>query len=151
MSRITSSVQHMLGTAGIGLVLSAGAILPAAAQQAEQSVAQSAEAHTAPAPDSLTVTRDPVTGQLRAATAAEQASMRAAAPATRARIRVAAPRVQQKFHASGAGGARLTDSMLNSAIAVRAPDGTIATGHSVEEATAKAQSRANVAPNPVTE
>jgi hypothetical protein len=137
-----SHSQFSLQRAALGLLLSAAAIVPAAAQQA----------------DSLTVTRDPATGQLRAATAAEQATMRAAAQSqfqSRARIRVAAPRVQQKVHASGARGVRVTDEMLSSSVAVRAPDGHVEVAHTPEEAAALARSRteaqSHVAPNPVTE
>jgi hypothetical protein len=152
MSRSLFSFRRVLGTAGVGLVLSAAAV-PASAQQAAPQAAPQAEPQAAPAGDALTVTRDPVSGELRAATAAEQASLRAASQVqSRARIRVAAPRPQPKFHASGARGARVTDDMLTSSVAVRAPDGTIDVGHSPEEAAAKANARAqsHVA-NPVTE
>jgi hypothetical protein len=143
MSRSMFSFQRS-GLAGLALALSAAA-LPAAAQQ----TAQQAEQQATPAADSLTVTRDPATGQLRPATAAEQASLRAAVPA-RARIRVAAPRVQQKIHASGARGARVTDELLSSAVAVRAPDGSIQVAHSAEEAAAQARTHTQIA-TPATE
>jgi hypothetical protein len=109
------SLQQALGAAS----LCAAAILPAAAQdtQALQDT------------NSMTVTRDADTGQLRAATAAEQAGM--AAAKAKMLLRVAPQQPQQKVHASGARGVRLTDEMVaaSSLIAVRTADGKITVVH----------------------
>lgn len=89
--------------------------------------AQSALAQEAPvqSTEALTVVRDPDTGKLRHATSAEQAALQAQTARTRARV---APQVpQQKFHASGARGVRLTDEFVSSSVAVRKPDGSIET------------------------
>jgi hypothetical protein len=125
-----------------GLALCAAA-LPAAAQQTEQ--ADQAAVQTA---DSVTVTRDAATGKLRASTAEEQASMHALK--AKSLMRVATPQPQQKFHASGARGVRVTDEMVNASaeVAVRTPDGKIVIAHGMTEAEAKANARAT---NTVTE
>lgn len=145
MSHSIRILRRAVGSAGIALALSAAAILPA--------TAQTGAPQAAPVADAMTVTRDPATGQLRAATAAEQANLRALQ--ARSRLRAAAPRVQQKVHASGARGARLTDESLSSSVAVRGADGRIEVAHSAEEAAAqaaaRAQTQAHVAPTPATE
>ncbi|QJD99463.1 hypothetical protein HH212_05025 [Massilia forsythiae] len=108
-----NSFQRLLAAGAAGLALCAAA-LPAAAQQAQQEAVQSV--------DAVTVTRDPSTGKLRPATAEEQTAMQA----TRVRqLRAATQTVQQKFHSSGARGARLTDEFMTSSTAVRNADGTI--------------------------
>jgi hypothetical protein len=96
-----------LTAAGISLAL-LGAVAPAQAQEA----------------DALTITRDAESGKLRAMTGAEHAAMQAT-KAKRAGMRMAAPAAMQKFHASGARGARLTDDMLSSAVVVRQADGSL--------------------------
>ena len=91
---------------------------------------QSASAQEAPvqSTESLTVVRDPATGKLRHATAAEQAALKAEAASSLRTMRVAPKPTQQKFHASGARGARLTDEFVSSSsVAVRKPDGSIET------------------------
>ena len=99
-----NAIQRLLGAAGLGLALCAAA-LPATAQ------------------DAVTVTRDATTGQLRPATAEEQAALQAIKAKTQARV---APKpTLQKFHSSGAAGVRLTDEFLSSSTAVRTPDGKI--------------------------
>jgi hypothetical protein len=109
------SLQQVLGAIG----LCAAAVLPAAAQDAQ------ALQDT----NSMTVARDAETGTLRAATAAEQASMNSAK--AKMLMRVATPQPQQKVHASGARGVRLTDEMVaaSSLIAVRGADGKITVVH----------------------
>lgn len=136
MTRTQSLARALVACAGLALCAAA---LPAAAQQTEQAD------HTA---DSVTVARDATTGKLRAATAEEQASMHALK--AKSMMRVATPQVQQKFHASGARGARLTDEMVNASaeVAVRTPDGKIVIAHGATEAEAKANARAT---NTVTE
>lgn len=95
-------------------------------------VSQSAIAQEAPAPaaessaDSLTVVRDPVTGQLRHANAAEQASLKSQNSVQSLRsVRVAPKQFQQKAHANGARGIRLTEEFMSSAVAVRNADGSV--------------------------
>jgi len=88
---------------------------------------QSALAQEAPlqSTESLTVVRDAETGKLRHATAAEQAALQAQAASTQRSARVAPKPTQQKVHASGARGARLTDEFVSTSVAVRKPDGSI--------------------------
>jgi hypothetical protein len=132
------------------LVLSAAA-LPAAAQQVQQP--QDASAEPVQVANSMTVTRDADTGQLRAATAAEQAAM--SSQKARSLMRVAAPRNLPKVHASGARGVRVTDDFFtgSSLIAVRQPDGSVKLEHG--DATGAAAGQADVSThtstNPVTE
>ena len=115
MSQKHQSGQRLLRTAGITLALLGLVSQPAIAQEA---VAQSNE--------SMTVVRDPGTGQLRHATAEEQAALQSQATAGKMRaMRVAPQAFQQKYHASGARGVRLTDEFTSSAVAVRKPDGSI--------------------------
>ena len=108
----------LLCAAGITLALLGLAIQSAAAQEVP---AQSA--------DSMTVVRDAETGKLRAPTAAEQAALQSQAQArasgNASAMRAAPKATQQKFHASGARGARLTDEFVNSAVAVKKPDGSV--------------------------
>lgn len=126
MTRSTRILARALACACAGLALSA------AAQQAEQAPQDT---------NSLTVTRDAATGQLRASTADEQAALHA--QKARSLVRVATPQPQQKVHASGARGVRLTDDMVNASaeVAVRAPDGKIVVAHGSTEAEARAQAR----------
>lgn len=118
MSHKHQSGQRLLCAAGITL-----ALLGLVSQSA---VAQEAPVHSN---DSLTVVRDPVTGKLRHATAEEQAALKAPAAGSkmaRSAARAPAPQsFQQKYHASGARGVRLTDEFTSSAVAVRKPDGTV--------------------------
>lgn len=93
-------------------------------------VSQAAVAQETPAAanvestDAMTVVRDATSGKLRAPTAEEHAAIKSTG-AVRA-MRVSAKATQQKVHASGARGARLTDEFLSSEVAVRQPDGTLA-------------------------
>jgi hypothetical protein len=98
--------------AGLGLALAALSS-PALAQQA---------AGTA---DNLTVVRDPQTGQLRAPTAAELATLQAAGPRVRSLHAPVVQRPLAKFHHSGAHGARMTDAFATAEVVVRKPDGTL--------------------------
>lgn len=78
------------------------------------------------ASNDITVVRDAESGKLRAPTAEEAAALKQkAAPHARA-LRSAPPPPMQKFHASGARGARLTDEFVSSAVMVRGPDGKLA-------------------------
>lgn len=93
-------------------------------------VSQFAVAQEAPVQsnESLTVVRDAETGMLRAPTAAEYAALQAQASAGKARAaRVAPQSFQQKYHANGARGIRLTEEFMSSSVAVRKPDGTVET------------------------
>jgi len=141
MTRTQSLARSLAACAGLALCAAA---LPAAAQQTEQT--DQAAMQTA---DAVTVTRDATTGKLRASTAEEQANMRALK--AKSMMRVATPQAQQKFHANGARGARLTDEMLSASaqVAVRTPDGKIVIAHGATEAEAKANAAA--ATHPVTE
>ena len=137
MSRSMFSLQCVLGAAG----LCAAVILPAAAQETQ--ALQDTNA--------MTVTRDADTGKLRAATAAEQASM--AAAKSRMLIRVAPKQAQQKFNANGARGVRLTDEMVaaSSLIAVRGADGKITIEHGTPDSVAKGQVQVPATITPATE
>jgi hypothetical protein len=117
MSQKHQSGQRLLCAAGITLALLG-------------LVSQTAVAQEVAASDSLTVVRDPGTGKLRSATAEEHVALKAQAQSSTARVRTlrAAPQAfQQKYHASGARGVRLTDEFTSSVHAVRQPDGSIAT------------------------
>lgn len=135
-----NSLQRLLGAAA-ALALCACA-LPAAAQQAQQDVVQSADAQT--------ISRDPVTGQLRAATPEEQAALVALKAARQARI---SPKpLVQKFHKSGAAGLELNDEFLTSAVAVRTADGKIQMICDEAHGDQPAAAHVHTAPNtPVTE
>jgi hypothetical protein len=126
-----NSILRLLGAAGIGLALCAAA-LPATAQESQ------------------TVARDATTGQLRAATAEEQAALQAVEAKTQARV---SPKpTLQKFHNSGAAGVRLTDEFLSFSTAVRTPDGKVEMicneAHGSQPAAAHVHAAANT---PVTE
>jgi hypothetical protein len=112
MSQKHLSRQRMLCAAGITLAL--------------LGLATSASAQEAPvqSTDSVTVSRDAETGKLRGATAEEITALKAAG-AARA-LRVAPKPTLQKYHASGARGARLTDEFMSQNVAVRQPDGSMA-------------------------
>jgi len=112
MSQKHLSGQRLLGAAGITLAL--------------LGLATSASAQEAPvqSTDSVTVSRDAETGKLRGATAEEISALKAAG-AARA-LRVAPKPTLQKYHASGARGARLTDEFMSQNVAVRQPDGSVA-------------------------
>jgi len=123
MPRSMFSLQRMLGAVS----LCAAVVLPAAAQ--EMQAVQDTNA--------MTVTRDAETGKLRAATAAEQASMQAAK--AKMQLRVTPQQPQQKLHSNGAHGVRLTDEFVaaSALIAVRTADGKIAVEHGNPESVAQ--------------
>lgn len=90
---------------------------------------QSALAQEAPVAsnDALTVVRDAETGKLRGASAAEAAALKTQSAKVNARV---APKpTLQKFHSSGARGARLTDEFMSTSVAVRNADGSITVSH----------------------
>lgn len=120
MNQKHPSGQRLLRAAG----LSAGLTLILLGLAGQSAMAQEAPVH---ATESLTVVRDPDTGKLRHASAAEQAALQAQAASTLRSPRVAPKAPQQKFHASGARGVRLTDEFISSSVAVRKPDGSIET------------------------
>ncbi|MGJ9419086.1 post-PEP-CTERM-1 domain-containing protein [Massilia sp. CMS3.1] len=108
-----------------GLLYAAGITLALLGLASQSAIAQEAPVQSN---ESLTVVRDPETGKLRNPTAAEHAAMQAQASNGKMRAMRVAPQVpQQKFHASGARGARLTDEFVSSAVAARAADGSIGT------------------------
>lgn len=112
MSQKHQTGQRLLRAAGITL-----ALLGLAGQSA---IAQEAAPQQT---ESLTVVRDAETGKLRNATAAEQAALNA--KSVRVNARVAPKATQQKIHANGARGARLTDEFISASVAVRKPDGSV--------------------------
>ena len=114
MSQKHQSGQRLLCAAGITLALLG-------------LVSQSAVAQEAPlqSNESLTVVRDADTGKLRNATAAEATALRAQAANQLRSARIAPQTPLQKFHVSGARGARLTDEFVTSSVAVRKADGSI--------------------------
>lgn len=114
MSQKHQSGQRLLCAAGITL-----ALLGLVSQSA---VAQEASVQSN---DSLTVVRDADTGKLRNATAAEATALRAQAATQLRAARIAPQTPLQKFHVSGARGARLTDEFVTSSVAVRKADGSI--------------------------
>lgn len=120
MHHTIQSGQRALRAAGIAF-----ALLGFAGQSA---IAQETAVHEIPvgSQEALTVVRDAETGELRAATGAEQAALQAKAGSQSRAARVAPQQVQQKTHAtSGAKGVRLTNEFLSSSVAVRKADGTI--------------------------
>ena len=92
--------------------------LPALAQEVPAQ-AQSALAATA----SQIVVRDGNTGQLRAASAEEAATLRE--QHATGRLRVAPQSTLQRFHSSGARGVRLTDEFMTFSVVVRQSDGSM--------------------------
>ena len=106
-----------------GLLYAAGITLALLGLVSQSAVAQEAPVQSN---ESLTVVRDPETGQLRHPTAAEQAALQAQASNKMRAMRVAPPRPEKLFNAAtGARGMRLTDEFMTSAVAVRKADGTI--------------------------
>ena len=72
------------------------------------------------------VVRDAETGRLRAPTAAELEALDAkASRMAAARANAGQAPVQQKAHAAGARGARLTDEFMSYAVVTRAADGSL--------------------------
>ncbi|WP_288380014.1 post-PEP-CTERM-1 domain-containing protein [uncultured Massilia sp.] len=114
MSQKHHSGQRLLCAAGITL-----ALLGLGAQSA---VAQEAAPQAA---DSLTVVKDPQTGQLRAPTAEEAVELKAQAATAKARQRSIPQTVQRIVHPKGYVGFQMTDESMSMAVAVRKPDGSI--------------------------
>jgi hypothetical protein len=92
--------------------------LPAIAQEAP---AQAQAAVTATS--NQIVVRDGNTGQLRAASAEEAATLRE--QHATGRLRIAPQSTLPRFHASGAQGVRLTDEFMTFSVIVRQPDGSL--------------------------
>lgn len=129
--RSKSSV-NALSAAGLGLALAALTTLPMQAVAHGDHDADAAAATSAAASAgvdvsaSLTVVRDAETGLLRAPTAAELSVMQLrAAKSQSPRVAPAVP--MQKYHSSGARGARMTDDFMSFAVAVRKADGSVGT------------------------
>jgi hypothetical protein len=118
MSEKLKSSQRWWQAVASSLALLCVAALPtgAAAQEAQQPAATASS-------DAMTVVRDAETGKLRHATAAEAQALQK--PAKLRSLRIAAAPNLQKFHPSGAQGARLTDEFISAAVAVRKPDGGV--------------------------
>jgi len=109
--------KKLVNVASMSLALMAAASLPL-----------QAAAHELQAPSQgtgMTVVRDAETGKLRAPTAEEQVTMTAAKAAKSLNFRVAAKPTMQRYHASGARGARLTDEFMSTSIALIKPDGSL--------------------------
>lgn len=121
MSKNTQS-SRLLRAAGASLALLGAATLPLSAQ----AQAQPAQETSIDASNDITVVRDAETGKLRAPTAEEHAALKKKSSANARVQRSAPPPPMQKFHASGAQGARLTDEFVSSAVMVRGPDGKLA-------------------------
>lgn len=123
MSTKFTACPRLLCAAGITLAL-LGLASQSAFAQATQSVQEAPTAANVTSTDAMTVVRDATTGKLRAPTADEQTAMQAAH--AKHALRASPKATQQKVHASGARGARLTDDFASSEVAVRQPDGTVA-------------------------
>lgn len=117
-SRTTAS-----SAAGIGFALVSLTSLPMQAFAHGEHAAQAAPAGVASSAN-LTVVRDAETGLLRAPTAAELGAMQLRAAKSQS-VRAAPAVPLQKFHISGARGARLTDDFTSHVIAVRKADGSV--------------------------
>ena len=98
--------------------------LPAIAQEAPVQAAKPEQAQTAVTADSnQIVVRDAGTGQLRAASPEEAATLREQRASNR--LRIAPQSTLPRFHASGARGTRLTDEFMSHSVLVRQPDGSL--------------------------
>jgi len=106
-------MSQILKTCAASLVLAAAFT----AQAADEGVA-------APAALGQVAVRDAATGQLRAPTASELKALQAAGPAVVRTLKATGTRT--KHHASGATGARLTDSFMSYSVVVKQPDGRLA-------------------------
>jgi hypothetical protein len=125
-----------LAATGLGLALAALVTLPmqAVAHGDHDAATAAATPAATPAPTpasvdgsaNLTVVRDAETGLLRAPTADELSAMQLrAAKSQSPRVAPAVP--MQKYHSSGARGARMTDDFMSFAVAVRKADGSVGT------------------------
>jgi len=120
MSQKHPSGQRLLRAAGITLALLGLSVQGASAQEAaqQQAAPQAAE--------SLTVVKDPQTGQLRAPTAAEAATLKAQADAAKARLRLVAQPIVKTLDSTGTvRGFQVPDEMMSMSVAVRKADGKI--------------------------
>jgi len=115
MSQKQQAGLRALRAAGIALALMGFAGQSAIAQEAVVSN------------ESQTVVRDAETGKLRGATPAEAVALKA--QSVKANARIAPKATLQKFHSSGARGARLTDEFMTTSVAVRNADGSISVTH----------------------
>lgn len=116
--------NKLVNAACMRLVLMAGAALPLhAPAQSTQDTQASAAAVTSR--NDIIVVRDADTGALRAPTSDEHAAMEADKAARAANFRVAPQATLQRYHASGARGARLTDDFMSTSIARIQADGSI--------------------------
>lgn len=114
------SFTRVMGVFVTELVFAGLVVLPAATVAAPAGK-QQAVTTSAPA-DAQVVARDPVTGQLRAATPEEMQALQQSRSSL-ARRSAAAAVPQAKFHWSGAQGARLTEEFMANVTVVRMPDG----------------------------
>lgn len=96
--------------------------LPAMAQQATATQPEQAPAAVTATSNQIVV-RDGNTGQLRAASPDEAATLRE--QNAKGRLRVAPQSTLPRFHTSGARGARLTDEFMTFSVVVRQPDGSL--------------------------
>ncbi len=115
--------QRLINGAGIGLGLMCLAAMPA------QAMAQDASIEVIPesvdANDNVTVVKDATTGKLRAPTPKEHDDLQKKAAMNKANRRIAPAVTQQKWHFSGARGARLTDEFMSASVVVRQADGSL--------------------------
>ena len=102
--------KNLMKLTGACLALTGAVAMPlqAAAQESNQIVA-----------------RDAVTGQLRAATAAEAAELQQIKAEKARMFRVAPKQMLGRIHVSGGRGARLTDENMSSSVAVINKDGKV--------------------------
>jgi hypothetical protein len=102
--------KNLLKLTGACLALTGAAAMPL------QAMAQEANA---------VVSRDAVTGQLRAATAEEVAALEQIKAKKSAMFRVSPKALQSRVHASGGRGARMTDESMSATVAVIGKDGKV--------------------------
>ena len=112
--------KKSLNAAGLCLALMGAAALPAQALAQE-----TAAADTATASQQQVVVRDAVTGQMRAATAEEYSKLDEIKANRDRNLRVARKVPTQRFHRSGAVGARMTDDYMSATVAVINKDGKV--------------------------
>lgn len=117
--------KKMLTTAGFSLALLGGAAMPIQAFAGDDQVKSIPIA--AEQDDSMTVVRDAETGKLRAPTAAEHEEMQQRKAAKARNFRAAARPILQKYHRSGARGARLSEDAESLSVVVRRDDGKLDT------------------------
>ncbi len=123
MSTKIQSGERLLTAAGLGFALIGLAVTPSQAlAQAQQTAAQPAAVQSA---DDMTVVRDAETGKLRAPTPEEHNALLQLRASKLRNARVAPTPILEKWHSSGARGARLTDESMSSVVAVRKPDGSV--------------------------